>query len=107
MGTVGQQLFDDITSGLWSVLERYRTQAAAALAALTPEPGFAGTVLDGRLLQALKPDDVPAGDDAVKNLIQGLLRALPPGGAGAAVSLHGFDPGNGQPRGLDQSLGGE
>jgi hypothetical protein len=100
MGTAGQQLFDAITAGLWSVLERYRSQASATLAALTPEPGFAGTILDGRLLQSLHPDDVVAADDAVRNLIYGLMKVLPVGGPGATMALHGFDPGNGQPRGL-------
>ena len=100
MATAGQQLFDSIVAGLWSVVERYRQQAAATLAALTPAPGFDGTLLNNRLLGVLKPDDIAAGDDAVANLIQGLLRVLPAPAPGAAVSLHGFDPGNGQPRGL-------
>lgn len=72
MGTAGQQLFTDATTGLWSVLERYRSQAAAVLAALGPEAGFGGTVLDGHLLQALRPDDVVAGDPGVAALIHGL-----------------------------------
>jgi hypothetical protein len=99
MATAGQQLFDDIAAGLWSVLESYRSQAAAVLAPLTAEPGVAGTPLDG-LLQKLKPNDVVPAADAfnVKNLIQGLLDVLP--ADGGALSLHGFDPRNGQPRGL-------
>jgi hypothetical protein len=100
LGSASQQLFNDITSGLWSVLERYRAQAAGVLAGLAPEPGFGGTVLDQRLLKAIKPDDVAAGDPGVASLIHGLHQILPDPGAGPPVTLHGFDPGAGQPRGL-------
>jgi len=100
MSTAGQQLFDQITSGLWSVLERYRAQAAGPLAGLAAEPGFAGTVLDARLLQALRPDDIAAGDAGVTALISGLLKVLPAAGPAAQVSLHGFAPAPGQPLGL-------
>jgi hypothetical protein len=100
MSTAGQQLFDQIAAGLWSVLERYRSQAAAVLAGLGPEPGFAGTVLDGHLLQVLRPDDIAAGDAGVAALIHGFLQVLPAAGESPNATLHGFDPGAGQPRGL-------
>jgi hypothetical protein len=57
MSTVGQQLFFQITAGLWSTL----------------------------------------GGEA---LINGLQQVLPNLSPGAPVALHGFAPGNGQPRGL-------
>jgi hypothetical protein len=100
MGTPVQQIFSDITAGLWNVLERYRTQARAVLAGLTPEPGFTGTVLDKRLLQTLHPADIAAGDPGVAALIHGLNQILPDPGTNPPVTLHGFDPGGGQPRGL-------
>ena len=101
MSTLAQTLFNDLAAGLWSVLERYRAQAAGVLAALGPEPGFGGTVLDGRLLGKLRADAVAPGDPAVAALVKGLLALLPdPGAAGVSVALHGFDPGAGQPRGL-------
>ena len=99
MSTSGQELFNQITAGLWSVLERYRSQAAGAIAGLAAEPGVAGTPLDG-LLQELRPDDIAAGDPGVSALINGLLQVLPAAGPGAVATLHGFDPGGGQPRGL-------
>ena len=99
MSTAGQQLFDDIAAGLWSVLDRYCSQAAATLAVLGPEPGFGGTVLDGRLLQAVRPDDIVPADPGVAALIHGLHNVLP-NAAGASVTLHGFDPGGGQPHGF-------
>jgi hypothetical protein len=99
MSTSGQELFNQITAGLWSVLERYRSQAAATLAGLAAEPGVAGTPLAG-LLQELRPDDIAAGDPGVSALIHGLLQVLPTPGPGAVATLHGFDPGAGQPRGL-------
>jgi hypothetical protein len=95
-----QQLFNDITTGLWDVLERYRTQAAGVLASLAPESGFGGTVLDQRLLKAIKPDDVAAGDPGVTTLVHGLHQILADPATGPPVTLHGFDPGSGQPRGL-------
>ena len=58
MSTAGQQLFDQITAGLWSVLERYRSQGAAKLAGLTADPDFKDTVLNG-VLTALGADDIP------------------------------------------------
>ncbi|HKD06725.1 MAG TPA: DUF6603 domain-containing protein [Bryobacteraceae bacterium] len=100
MGTASQQLFNDITTGLWDVLERYRAQAAGVLAGLAAEPGFGGTVLDQRLLQAIKPDDVAAGDPGVAALIHGLHQILSDPAGGPPVTLHGFDPGAGQARGL-------
>jgi|SRR5579871_2261085 len=100
MATPGQQIFSDITAGLWSVLERYRTQAGGVLAGLIPEPGFTGTVLDQRLLQAVRATDIAAGDPGVAALIHGLNQVLQDSGTEPPVTLHGFDPGGGQPRGL-------
>src|SRR4051794_8325733 len=102
MSTAGQQLFNQVSSGLWQVLERYRSQAAATLAALARQPGFGGTSLDGRLLTALRPNDVPAGDLAVSALIHGLLKLLPNAGS---VTLNGFESAPGQPRGLAFAIG--
>jgi hypothetical protein len=97
MSTVGQQLFFQITAGLWSTLERYRAQAAAKLEGLGPEPNFP----DSRLLTALRADDITAGGDpGVEALINDLQQVLPNLSPGAPVALHGFAPGNGQPRGL-------
>jgi hypothetical protein len=98
MGTIGQQIFASISSGLASVLERTRAQAASTLNALAPQPGFTGTVLDGKLLTELQPSDIVPTDAGVTALLNGIKQVLPPGGG--ACSLHGFDPGNGQPRGL-------
>src|SRR5437867_629027 len=101
MSSVAQKFFDDVAAGLWSVLERYRTEAAGVVAGLGPEPGFGGTVLDGRLLGAIRPDAIAAGDLAVSALVHGVAALLPnPGAGGLPVTLHGFDPGAGQPRGL-------
>jgi hypothetical protein len=63
-------LVDQIAAGLRSVLERYRSQAAAVLTGLGPEPGFAGTVLDRRLLHARQPDDIAAGDAHAANRLK-------------------------------------
>ena len=96
-----QDLFNQVVDGLWSALDRTRSQAAGVLEGLGPEPGFGGTVLDGRLRQTLSPAAIAAGDPAVAAIIQGLTALLPnPGADGVPVSLHGFDPGDGQPRGL-------
>jgi hypothetical protein len=100
MGTIGQQIFASISSGLASVLNRARTQAASALNALAPEPGFTGSVLDGRLLAEFDPSAIVPSDAGVTALLSGLEKILPSTGSNAACSLHGYDPGNGQPRGL-------
>ena len=100
MGTIGQQIFASISSGLAGVLNRTRTQAASTLNALAPQPGFTGTILDGKLLTELKPSDIAPSDAGVTSLLNGLKQILPPAGSGATFSLHGFDPGGGQPRGL-------
>jgi hypothetical protein len=100
LGTIGQQIFASISSGLASVLDRTRTQAASALNALAPEAGLTGTVLDGKLLAEIKPSDIAPSDAAVTALLSGLKQILPDAGENAACSLHGYDPGDGQPRGL-------
>ena len=100
MGTIGQQIFASISSGFASVLDRTRTQAASALNALAPQPGLTGTILDGKLLAELKLSDIAPSDPGVTALLDGLKQILPPAGSNAACSLHGFDPGGGQPRGL-------
>jgi hypothetical protein len=94
-----QNLFNSVTDGLWGVLERLRTQAGGVLAGLSAAPGFGGTVLDQRLLQSLDPNSIVAGDAGVSALLHGLQQILPSLASGL-VTLHGFDPGNGQPRGL-------
>jgi hypothetical protein len=93
MSTAGQQLFSQISAGLWSALQRYRSQAAAKLESLGPEPGFP----DPRLLTALHPDDIVAQDPGVAALIQGLRQVLPSLAPGAPLTLHGFAPDPGQP----------
>jgi hypothetical protein len=80
-------------------LGRCRTQAAGVLAGLSPEPGLAGTVLDGRLLEAFRPDSIAPADPGVSRLVAA-FQALLPEGVPGAVALHGFGPGDGQPRGL-------
>ena len=101
MSTPGQQLFQMVTSTLWDLLDRCRSQAASVLSGLATEPGFSGTVLDGRLLAALRPDAITGSDPGVSALLGALQALLPdPSTAGVPVSLHGFDPGSGQPRGL-------
>jgi len=99
MGTAGQGLFDQIVDGLWNVLEKYRSQGAARLNGLGPEPGVQGTALDG-LLERLRADDIASGAAGVQPLIKGILKALPEAGPADGLTLHGFDPGQGQPRGL-------
>jgi hypothetical protein len=95
MSTAGQQLFFQISAGLWNVLERYRSQAAIKLALLSPEPGFP----DPRLLTAIRPDDIVTGDPGpgVSSLIKGIGQVLPNLVPGAPVTLHGFDPAAVQP----------
>ncbi len=93
-----QDLYNSVTDGLWSVVDRLRSQAAATLADLTPEPGFTGTPLDQRLLTAFDPSAIAAADAGVSTLLNGLKKILPPISGGPPVTLHGFDPGNGQPR---------
>ena len=102
MSSVAQDLFTLVSNGLWDLLDRYRTQATAVLSQLQPEPGLAGTPLDGRLLQALRPDQIAGADPGVTALINGLKALLPsdPNLPHVPVQLHGFDPGGGQPRGL-------
>ncbi|MEO8368640.1 MAG: DUF6603 domain-containing protein [Candidatus Solibacter sp.] len=99
MGTA-DQLFEHIADGLWSVLESYRSQAAARLAGLGPEPGIADPVLKDRLLEPLRPDDIESPEPGVSALIKGLVQLLPDPVAGAQVRLHGFLAAAGQPRGL-------
>jgi hypothetical protein len=99
MGTIGQQIFASISSGLASVLDRTRTQAASTLNALAAETGFEHTVLDGKLLVELKPSDI-AASDAVTALLNGLKQILPAAGENESCSLHDFAPGDGKPRGL-------
>jgi len=100
MGTAGQGLFEAVSTDLWDLFDRFRTQATNVLAGLGPEPGMGGTTLDGRLLQALRPDDIAGADPGVTAFIGWLKALLPdPGVEGVAVKLHGFDPGGGQPRG--------
>ena len=99
MSAAGQDLFDQIADGLWSVLEKYRSQGAAKLASLGPEPGVEGTVLNG-LLTSLQADDIPSGDAGVQALIRGIRNVLSEVGPAGGVTLHGFDPEGGQPRGL-------
>ena len=93
MSTPGQQLYFQISAGLWSVLERYRSQAATKLAVLDREPGFP----DPRLLTALRAEDIVTGDPGVSALITGLRQVLPSRVPGAPVTLHGFDPDAVQP----------
>ena len=100
MGTSGQQLFQVVSSALWDLLNNCRSAAQSALAGLGPAPGFTGTVLDGRLLETLQPSAITSSDPAVSALVSVLQMLLPETGAGSPVSLNGFDPGNGQPRGL-------
>ena len=86
---------------MWSLLERYRSAAAGLLAGLPPEPGLSGTVLDGRLLQAFRPDAFDSGDLAVSVLISAIKAVVQnPDTPDIPVTLHGFDPGGGQPRGV-------
>jgi hypothetical protein len=100
MGAAGQDLFDQIADGLWSVLEKYRSQGVAKLAVLKAEPGvLQGSPLDG-LLESLRADDIASGDAGVQALIRGIQSVLPEAGPADAVTLHGFDPGQGHPRGL-------
>jgi hypothetical protein len=101
MSTAGQDLLAQVTDAVWSLLERYRSAAAGVLAGLGPEPGLGGTVLDGRLLQAIRPDAIASGDPAVAVLISAVKSLVPnPDVPNLPVTLHGFDPGGGQPRGV-------
>ena len=101
MSTAGQGLLDQVTSALWGLLEKYRSAATGVLAELPPEPGLGGTVLDGRLLQVLRPDAFDSGDVAVSVLISAIKAVLAnPDTPDVPVTLHGYDPGGGQPRGV-------
>lgn len=100
MGTAAQQLFQTVSSALWDLLNNCRSAAESTLAGLGPAPGFAGTVLDGRLLDPLQPSDIASSDPAVSALVGALQALLPAAGAGSPVTLNGYDPGGGQPRGL-------
>ena len=101
MGTPGQQLFQTAANSLWDVLKQLRQDASAVLNGLGPEPGFAGTPLDGRLLKAINPSQISTADPAAAVLLNALKTILPDVGAGEVpVALHGFDPGSGAPRGL-------
>ncbi len=101
MSTSGQQLFQTVANALWDVLKQLRQDASGALAGLTPEPGFEGTPLDGRLLQAINPGQISSADPAASVLLNALKSVLPDINTGnVPVSLHGFDPGGGAPRGL-------
>ena len=99
MSSAGQELLREVTTALWDLLDRCRTQAAGVLAGLGPDLSVAGTILDGRLLEAFSPDAIAAADPAVTILVAA-FKALLPAGLAGPVSLHGFDPGDGQPRGL-------
>ena len=100
MSTAGQQLFNEISAGLWSVLERYRSQGAAKLATLKPLSGFEGTVLDGRLLEPLNADDIAADDPGVSGTHQWFCSPV----AGFRTGRKGHParllPAPDQPRGL-------
>jgi hypothetical protein len=50
MSTVGQQLFFQITAGLWSTLEPYRAQAAAKFADKDSSKSGIGALLRVRLM---------------------------------------------------------
>src|SRR6476646_6035787 len=101
MGTAGQNLFQIASNALWDMLSRMRSDAAAALAGLSVEPGFDGPPLSGRLLTALKPNAITSADPAVSVFINALQSILPDiNTPDVAVALHGFDPGGGQPRSL-------
>jgi hypothetical protein len=101
MGTAGQNLFQIASSAFWDMLNRLRSDAAVALAALGPEPGFGGPPLNGRLLTAITPNTITSADPAVSVFINALQSVLPDiNTPGVAVTLHGFDPGGGQLRSL-------
>lgn len=100
MSTAGRDLLDVVVAGAWNVLERYRSELAGVLSELGPDSAFAGTTLEGRVLEAIAPDVAAGGDTGVAALVSALQTALPAPGGPANVSLHGFDPGGGQPRGI-------
>src|SRR5579862_1240340 len=101
MSTTAQDLFQQVSGAFWDLLNQCRSSAAAELAGLGSAQGFAGTVLDGRLLEAIRPDSISSADAAASALLNALKTLIPdPNDAGIPVTLHGFDPGNGQPRGL-------
>ena len=101
MGIAGQQLFQTASDALWDMLARLRSDAAAVLAGLAPQPGFDGPPLSGRLLTALRPDTIVSADPAVSVFLNALQSVLPDINVpDVAVTLHGFDPGGGQPRSL-------
>jgi hypothetical protein len=101
LSTAGQDLFAKVAGALWDLLAQCRSDAAVVLAALGPEPAVAGTALEGRLLAQFRPDAVASNDAAASALIGVLKSLLPnPDAVDAPVSLHGYDPGGGQPRGL-------
>jgi hypothetical protein len=100
MSTSGQQLFQTVANALWDVLSQLRQDAASTLNSLTAQPGFEGTALDGRLLQAINPSQITSADPAVSVLLNALKTILPDINSGnVPVTLHGFDPGGGAPRG--------
>ena len=59
MSSAGQQLLQEVTTGLWDLLGRCRTQAADVLAGLGLEPGLAGTVLEAVRSKSFDPTLLP------------------------------------------------
>jgi len=92
-------LYNLVADQLWSLLDRWRTQAQAALAALAPDATVAGTLLDGRLLQTVRLADSAGGDPVLAVLTSALSQVLSEAD-GSPVGIQGFDPGGGAPRGL-------
>jgi uncharacterized protein DUF6603 len=97
MSTTGLSLFSQVSGALWDLLNQCRSDASTILAAQGPDANFAGTTLDGRLLTAIDPNAISSQDAATTALLNALKKLLPNQGQ---VSLHGFDPGDGQVRGL-------
>jgi len=101
MSTTGQDLFSQASSELWDLLARCRSDASTVLAALGPDITVKGTILDGRLLSAITPDSITSTDPSASALLNALKKLLPtPGATDGPISLHGFDPGPDQTRGL-------
>ena len=88
-------------SGAFSNVTAQQAATCAHGSSLEPRARLHGARLaSGPVLQALAPDAIAAGDPGVAALIHGLLQVLPTAAAGLTASLHGFDPGAGQPRGF-------
>jgi hypothetical protein len=95
MATAAEELLAHVTGALWPLVASLGDAAAASLAGLRPQPGYAGTPLDGRLLEPTPPPSVPdPAAAALLALVTGLLPGPEP------VRLHGWDPGGGRHRGL-------